>query len=129
MIDNYQISRQVDYLEEDKTISAVYGYIIDILSIDDQDFYIPLVAPERTVFSADSQSHYIPLDEHFGQLAATYGSPRDLKGLRVRVEYYGTKWNTGVARIVVDRNRQPVGNSMEVPSRGFRFAVAGGGKI
>jgi hypothetical protein len=129
LIDDHQISRHTDNLEEDTRISAIYGHIIDVLSINGQDFYIPLVALERTVFGVDSQSHYIPLDETDAQLAATYGTPRDLKGNRVRIEYYGQKWNSGVARIVPGRGRQPSGNITEIPSRGFRYAVAGGGSL
>lgn len=127
MIDKYPTSRHIDHLDQDRTLRAVYGYIIDILSMNDQDYYIPLVGPEETFYSVDTQCNYIPLDESPEQLAANYGSPRDLIGLRVRVEYYGIRWKTGTARIVPGKQRQPVGNLTEVPSRGFRFAVAGGG--
>jgi hypothetical protein len=129
MIDTPEMSRHVDRVEQNRSINAIYGHIINTLDIDEQQYYIALVALEETSFDIDLQCSYIPLEESHEQLSANYGSPRDLIGLRVRVEYYGSSWKTGVAHIVPERNRQPVGNTTEIPARGFRFAVAGGGSI
>ncbi len=129
MIDNYKISQTSEDVRRDRRIKVIYGYIVEMLTIDNQDYYIPLVAPEEHSMSIDSQCQYIPFDESPEQLAANYGTPRDLIGRRVRVEYYGTRWRIGVARIVPERTRQPAGNITEIPSKGFRFAIAGGGSI
>jgi hypothetical protein len=127
--DNYKISQMIHNIEQDRTIRAVYGYIIDILTIEEQDFYIALVGPEEANFPADTMCHYIPIDESPESLAASYGPPKDLVGLRVRVDYYGSSWRRGVAHIVPQRERTSHGNASEVPRRGFRYAVAGGGSV
>jgi hypothetical protein len=129
MADDYKISQTVSNIRQDRRIKAIYGYIMEVLNIEEEDYYIPLVALENHALPVDTQCHYIPLDETPEQLASNYGEPRDLIGLRVRVEYYGTRWRTGVARIVPGRTRRPVGTATEIPSRGFRFAVAGGGSV
>ena len=130
MINNeFPESRTIQHLEQNRSVNAIYGHIVDILNIDEQDYYVALVAPEESDLSPDIMSHYIPIDEPVSSLAANYGPPRDMIGLRVRVEYYGTRWRRGVAKVVPERDRQPPGNASEVPSRGFRFAVAGGGTI
>jgi len=127
--EEHKISQVVDRVTQDRTIRAIYGHIVDMLNMDDQDYYIALVAPEESNFSVDIMSHYIPIDESTESLAANYGPPEDLIGLRVRVDYYGTAWRSGVAHIVPSRNRVPPGNTSEMPRRGFRFAIAGGGGI
>jgi len=129
VIDEHQVSRMSDHNEIDKTIRAVYGHVVDILRQNDDEFYIPLVALEGSMLPADLMCHYIPMEEPEEQLAASYGEPANLIGLRVRVEYYGINWRSGVARVVPSRSRRPVGNLTEVPTRGFRYAVAGGGSV
>lgn len=128
-ITDTNISRQVEHIEQDRRIKAIYGHIIDVLNMNDNPYYIVLVGPEETYYPVDTQCEYIPLEESPSRLAAAYGEPSELIGLRVRVEYYGMRWRTGVARIVSGRNPEPTGNLTEVPTRGFRFAVAGGGSV
>ena len=127
--DRREISNSIHQMTQSKSLNAVYGYIVEILSIDDQDFYIPLIAPEDSAMPVDTQCAYIPLEESPEALASSFGAPRDLIGQRVRVEYYGMHWKKGTCRVVPSRNRQPVGNLTEIPSRGFRHAVAGGGSV
>jgi hypothetical protein len=129
MMNPHQISRETDHVERDRRLQTVYGHIVEMLNLDDQDFYMPLVVLEQSSFAPGSSLNYIPLDDTPEQLAANYGAPRDLIGLRVRIEYFGNSWRTGVAKVVSGRSRQPVGNLTEVPSRGFRYAVAGGGGL
>lgn len=123
------VSRPVENVEQDRKIKSVYGYILDILNMNDEPYYIALVGPEETYYPVDTQCEYIPLEESPTRLASAYGPPEALIGLRVRVEYYGMRWRTGVARIVPGRNPEATGNLSEMPTRGFRFAVAGGGGI
>ena len=123
------LSRHVFRAEQDRQLKAIYGHIVEVLEMNENSYYIVLVAPEETYFSVDTQCEYIPLEESPARLAAAYGVPRDLIGERVRVEYYGARWRAGVAHIVPGRNPQPTGNTSEVPQRGFRFAVAGGGSV
>ncbi len=129
MENQHQTSRSIVAVEQSRSLNAIYGHIVEILTIDDRDYYIPLVVPEETIFPVDTQSEYIPLEENAGSLSSNFGKPRDLIGLRVRVEYYGARWRTGVARIISPRRPAATGNESEVPSRGFRFAVAGGGSV
>ncbi len=127
--DRPRMSQNVRQLTQDRSLNAVYGYVVEIFSIDDQDFYIPLIAPEESAFSIDTKTSYIPLEESTESLAASFGEPRNLIGQRVRIEYYGARWQKGTCRIVPPRSREPIGNTMELPSRGFRHAVAGGGGV
>jgi hypothetical protein len=121
------MSQSIENVSVERSLNITYGHIIGVLSIGDEDYYIPLVAPESTLFRVDAVCEYIPLEETPVQLAASYGPPRDMIGLRVRIEYHGPNWRRGVAKVVPAKEREPMGNETEIPSRGFRYAIAGGG--
>jgi hypothetical protein len=130
MRDEYQISRTIYSQGENLAVNTIYGHIVGILPNEEEEIrYIAMVAPDRTNLPATTQIRPLPLEDHDQTLASNFGRPSDLIGMRVRIEYYGSNWESGIARIVPPRERQPVGNLSEVPSRGFRFAVAGGGSI
>jgi len=128
MKDPFEISRQ-ESPSQVESLNTIYGHIIDIFTTGEDDYYVPLVTLESSSFPAETNIAFVPLDESNEQLAATYGSPRDIIGLRVRIEYRGIQWMSGIARIAPEKDRVPVGNATSIPSRGFRYAVAGGGKV
>jgi len=114
---------------EDRALRVDYGYILAMLSNDRYQYYHGLIALERSRLPAGTSARVMVIEEGVESLAATYGAPEDLVGRRVRIEYVGRSWWTGTVRIVPGREAEPIGELMNIPSRGFRYAVAGGGSV
>lgn len=110
----------------DRQLNVEYGYVVGVGSTDENPRYLVLVKKEFS-YGVDGAPVLIPVEEPAEVLASTYGRPEDLIGQRVRVEYFGTNWRTGVARIVPSRDIPSRPGLTDIPSRGFRYAVAGGG--
>ncbi len=106
-----------------------YGHVVGILSINDEEYYIPLIVKEGTGVHPTRNTHYIPMADTVEHLATMYGEPQALIGLRVRVEYWGRDWRNGACRIEAGRTRRAAGPAATVETTGFRWAVAGGGVI
>jgi len=115
--------------DEDRSLRVDYGYILAMMSNDEEQYYHGLIALERSSVPAGSESRVMAIEEGHEHLAASYGAPEDLIGRRVRIEYVGKHWWTGTVKIVPGRRTRPIGELMDVPSRGFRYAVAGGGSV
>lgn len=111
---------------DNSSINIAYGYIVGVLSTEEEPRYLALVHREFSTAHPGAESILIPIEETHEHLAATYGTPNDIVGLRVRMEYVGTDPRRGVARIVPGRNVPARPNITELPARGFRYAVAGG---
>jgi len=114
--------------QEDRSLKIGYGYIISMMVNEEESYYHAVVGPEVTRVGL-SESAILPLMETPEFLSATYGPPEDLVGRRVRIEYVGTRWQSGTAKIVPERTARPIGNLVDIPGRGFRYAVPGGGSI
>ena len=131
MINNYidNNPNRLRAVEEDTRIHSIFGHIVEIASIDEEDQYLVLVLPEGAILSAEFYAAFLPLEDRPDILASNYGTPRDLIGRRVRIDYYGLDWTKGLARIITNRRVESPGNTIEMPARSFRFAVAGGGAV
>jgi hypothetical protein len=114
---------------ERPTIAVQFGYIVDVLTSDDEAFYVAVVMREISSpqMPADSNPIMCPLGHPIEELTSLYGEPEALIGRRVMIEYVGSNWGGGVARLTLPRVPTSIGTAMELPSRGFRHAVAGSG--
>jgi hypothetical protein len=113
----------------DNALRVVRGYILQIVSLGEDRYYKVLVALEGArAGQAVKNARVVTIEEPGEHLAATFGEPEDLIGRRVRIEYTGGNWWRGVARVIPQQN-EALGESLDLPSRGFRYAVAGGGSI
>lgn len=110
----------------DRQLNIEYGYIVGVGSPDESPRYLVLVRKEFS-HGIDGAPVLIPVEEPAEVLASTFGRPEDLIGQRVRVEYFGSNWRTGVARIVPGRDVPSRPGLTEIPGRGFRYAIAGSG--
>lgn len=110
-------------------IKCTYGYIDDIFPAEglEEEFYIIKVSLESSVHPTSSEVPMIPIEQTVEELSALYGPPSALIGRRVRIEYTGRDYTSGVARIVSDI--VPGGGTAmnQINSRGFRYAVPGKG--
>lgn len=129
MDSEHQISQISRHSISDRRLQVEYGYVFDIISLEEQSYYIAVVGREQGIIPADEDSTVVPLEHSIEELTSLYGAPEDIIGLRVRVEYFGEDWRQGIAKIVSPREPSGVGTSMDVDSRGFRHAVAGGGNV
>ncbi len=111
------------------SLNVEFGFILDVIGDEDNVYYIAIVAKEKNVFPADTQLATLPLTHTTEELNSLFGAPEDIVGRRVRIEYRGSDWRKGACSLTVNSQIAPVGTSMEVPSRGFRYAVAGGGSV
>lgn len=114
---------------ERRHIAVEYGRIMDILTNEEAEYYVVLVAKERSLHGPESKCAILPLGHTLEELTSNFGTPKDLVGRRVRVEFFGNSWRRGIAYLAFDTSLQGVGTAMELPSRGFRYAVAGGGSV
>ena len=121
--DNLRVSEKTYEIPH---VRVIYGYIVDMASTpDDNDLYLPLVRIES--LGRPIPEAFIPLAQPMEQLTAVYGSPRDLIGRRVRIEYQGSKWFLGRATITSTPGDNIPGGEQQLPSVGFRHAIAGRG--
>lgn len=110
-------------------IKFIYGYIRDVLQIENQEIYTVRISTEDTMEEIDSNLSAIPLDQTPEELSSLYGPPSSLIGRRVRVEYTSNSYADGVARIVADFEMRDQTSFNTNKTRAFRYAVAGGGGI
>jgi hypothetical protein len=112
----------------DTRVKAEYGYIVDIIAPspeEDNQYYIAEVAKENSALPSDIYTAIVHMEQTPQELASLYGTPRDLIGLRVRIDYTGNDFRSGVARVVSGRAPTAMGGFTEVRSRGFRHARPG----
>lgn len=108
-----------------RRLNVEYAYIVGIAATEEEPRYMVLVKKEFCLGSVSEQPAIVPMEEPPEVLAASFGRPEDLIGQRVRIEYFGSNWKTGIARIVTGRDIPSRPNLTDIPSRGFRYAVAG----
>lgn len=113
----------------DRSLNIEYGYIVGAFSSDEEPRYFVLVLKEFSRVDPRQDPAAIPIEESYEHLAATYGPPENLVGLRVRIEYVGTDWKLGSARIAPPRDVPVRANLTSLPARGFRYAQAGGSSL
>ena len=116
---------------EDRT-KITYGHIVDILMTQDEKDnnsppgrYIPIIAKEG--FFGPASENVVPMRiaQTPQYLAANYGSPEDLIGYRVKIEYTGSSWIYGVCTIVDNGQPDEIGEALSVEGERFLFARAG----
>ena len=110
----------------DRSLNIEYGYIVGAFTSDDQPRYFVLVLKEFSRVDPRQDPAAMPIEEAYEGLASTYGPPENLVGMRVRIEYVGTDWKLGSCRLAPGREVPVRGNLTSLPSRGFRYASAGG---
>jgi len=119
----------------DHSVRIVYGYIVDMVGIDgpydeeseDPVYYLPLVAKEDDNYHFEVTTSPLRFADPPDMLAMNYGTPSDLIGRRVKIEYTGNHWEAGVCTVVEGRRISTAQSILEVPSRGFRYAPPGSG--
>jgi len=111
------------------TLNVEFGFIVDIIADEEETYYLAIVAKERGVLPADSELAMLPLAHTVEELTSLYGSPQDVIGRRVRIEYRSHNWRRGICFLTAGQAIRGASRAMEVPSRGFRYAVAGGGSV
>lgn len=116
-------------LDEGYPIKCVYAYIEDVFPADGQEeeFYIVSVSREGTIHHEETEAPIIPLEQTVEELSMLYGAPSALIGRRVRIEYTGRDYTSGVARVVADSIPGGGTQMNKIESRGFRYAVPGSG--
>jgi len=122
-------SRPTKGYSQQPFVNVEFGFILSIVEDQDDTYYIAIVAKEMNSLQADSQLAIMPIGHTIEELSSLFGEPSDLIGRRVRIEYRGGNWRTGMCRLAAPVVQGSVGTAMEVPSRGFRYAVAGGGSV
>lgn len=116
-------------LNSSSELKFVYGYITEVSEIENQSFYVVKVRTENSLASFETSVPMIPLDQTPEELSSLYGPPSALLGRRVKVEFTGANFSSGVAKIVTgSRLRDETGFNTN-KTRPFRYAVAGGGKV
>jgi hypothetical protein len=113
----------------DRSLNIEYGYIIAAFTSEEEPRYFVLVLKEFSRVDPRQDPAAMPIEESYEYLASTYGSPENLVGLRVRIEYIGSDWKLGAAKIVPGRDVPVRGTLTSLPSRGFRYAAAGGSSL
>lgn len=116
-------------LDTNVPIKCTYGFIEDIFPASglEEEFYIIKVILEATVYHEACEAPMIPMEQTVEELSALYGPPSALIGRRVRIEYTGRDYKSGVARVVADRIPGGGTEMNQINSRGFRYAVPGSG--
>lgn len=120
------LSSQVTQLQN-RVVQYSFGTIVGIRREGSQAFYEVQVRPDRDQVSP-ARFKYIPLIDETEVIAASYGSPEDLIGRRVRIEYRGAHWSQGTAKLVRETNRRTdVSANLETSTQPFTFAPPGSG--
>ena len=114
-------------LDEGIPIKCVYGYITNIYLAEGEEDEYYVVGVEREGTTAPDGTPYptIPMEQTVEELSSLYGPPSSLVGRRVRVDYTGRTFHSGIARVVSERFPGGGTNMNELPGRGFRYAIPG----
>lgn len=127
---NHSVSKNESVTNtQSRSLNVEYGYIIDIVSVGEARFFTAMISRERTFRDHLADATVMSLEQTSEELIATYGSPEDLIGLRVRIDYVGNNWTKGIAKVVGSYTPQDIGHSTDIDSRGFRYAIPGRGTV
>lgn len=116
-------------LDPNVPIKCTYGHITEVFPADgvEEEYYIVQVSLENSVLQDETEVPMIPIEQTVEELSALYGPPSAIIGRRVRIEYTGRDYKSGIARIVSDLIPGGGTQMNKIKSRGFKYAVPGKG--